>query len=127
MKMKTILIGCVLSITGIAFGENTSPGSHVPEVVIRATLVSKDSCDKYCWYTVKINEIMIGKDKLAGINKLSVAAYSTDPGIPSGESILNLERYDGKKLTRWKLLKGRAAHGVIPVKKPRPQPMELKK
>ena len=83
------------------------------EVVLRVKrLASGDEADKYRWYRVEVLEVLKNNSPEQFSGPFSVAAYSWDSGVPSGESTLYLERYSEVASQGWKLVGGRAATGI---------------
>jgi len=82
------------------------------EVVLRVKLVRLGECNKYCWPEVEILKILQNKSDLPFKNRLVVAHYSWEPGIPEGESTIYLERYNPRRNDQWRLLNGSGKYGV---------------
>jgi hypothetical protein len=56
------------------------------DVALRVKLVRFEGCDKYCWTEVEILKALQNKSGFSFKNRLAVAHYSWEPGIPESES-----------------------------------------
>jgi len=79
-------------------------------VVLRVERVSPGEGSKYHWPAVRVLRELKNTTYQPFPNKLRVAHYGGDPGIPSGECTIYLEDYGNG--TNWRLLDGRAETGV---------------
>lgn len=78
-----------------AFGSELDPTWTFP---VRAQLVTREGCDKYCWSKVRILELLAGAGGfLVEGTTVSVASPNTGSKIPEGESILILKSYGNEK------------------------------
>jgi hypothetical protein len=115
---KRIVIGLLLlsfMATNFPAQEPTfiDPGkARRSEVALRVKLVRLEGCDKYCWTEVEILKVLQNKSGFSFRNRLAVAHYSWEPGIPEGESTIYLERYNPERIDLWKLLNGSGKEGV---------------
>lgn len=70
---------------------------------VRAQLIARQGCDKYCWSDVKLLELLAGGHHvLSEGTTIAVASLNTEPDIPDGESILILKTFFGER-NRWQL------------------------
>ena len=89
--MKYLAIFLLL-VVGCAHSAETDRQTQSPPVLVLSEVVSADpSCDKYCWYTVRVLRTLRGN--VAPGTKLRVAELSVGPGI-SGECQLHLTPYN---------------------------------
>ena len=79
---------------------------------VKLVRVGVRDCDKYCWTEVEILEVLQNKFGFSFKNRLVVAHYSWEPGIPEGESTIYLVRYNPKSSDFWMLLNGSGKDGV---------------
>lgn len=65
-------------------------------VAVRAQLLAReDSCDKYCWFRVKVLHSVAADDAHRPISgEIRVASYSAGPGVPAGISTIYLLPYN---------------------------------
>src|SRR5262245_49922583 len=82
------------------------------EAALRVKLLRVPDCNKYCWPEVEILKVLQNKSGFSFKNRLSVAHYSWEPGIPEGESTIYLQRFNPKVGDLWKLLNGSGKDGV---------------
>ena len=73
------------------------------------------ACEKYCWQEVKIKKIIKNETDYKLSDVIKIAYYSWENGIPPGESIVYLEKYNPSRNDLWKLVGGKAETGVSPV------------
>ena len=81
------------------------------EAALRVKLLRVNDCDKYCWPEVEILKVLQNKSGFSFKNRLAVAHYSWEPGIPEGESTIYLVKYNPER-SLWKLLSGSGKDGV---------------
>src|SRR5690348_13318284 len=67
------------------------------EVVLRVRLIKYGGCDKYCWPEVEILKVQQNKSGFSFGERLTVAHYSWETGIPEGESTIYLERLNPER------------------------------
>jgi hypothetical protein len=82
-------------------------------VVLRGKRLSEDSnADKFRWYEVRILKVYKNDTHETLQAEIRVAALSSRPGVPDGESTLYLEPYSKQRDGLWKLVGGEASTGV---------------
>lgn len=67
---------------------------------IRAEVIARKGCDKYCWYEMRVLENLGGK---LDVSTVAVAAMNNLPPAPSGEFLVYLERYNEEDPSLWKV------------------------
>jgi hypothetical protein len=72
------------------------------------------TCEKYCWQTVKILEVLKDEsnNRFRKNTQVEIAYYNWDNGIPPGTSTIYLEEYHAGRDDLWKLLGGSSNEGV---------------
>lgn len=115
-NMKAFLMVFICALGLVAFA---GPMAQIDDslakkatVVVRAKRLQCEGGDKYAWFEVQLLKVLKNDSQELLGEKLRVAAYSTDPGIPGGESTLYLEKYHPEQRGLWKLVGGKAATGV---------------
>ena len=112
MRQKILILAtCFSALLTDALSFQSQSNKGEAPLVVRASLILKEpSCDKYCWYQVKVLKVLSGPKELRSFTRLRIGALSGDPGIPNQESTLYLERENPE--SRWKLIGGQAKLGV---------------
>lgn len=82
------------------------------EVVLRVRLVEDQGGSKYHWQVVEKLEIIKNEGSHKMGNRVLVAHYGWEPGIPAGVSTIYLDPYSELASDMWRLVKGSAKSGV---------------
>jgi hypothetical protein len=105
--MKYLFI-FLLFVTGLSHSAAVVQQAQPVPVIVLAELISADSsCDKYCWYTVRVLRTLRGDVALG--TKLRVAAPSFEPQV-FGKCQFQLTPYNSARSGLW-----RVAIGTRPV------------
>jgi hypothetical protein len=82
------------------------------ELILRVERLASGEGSKYLWYDVRVIEVLSNPTKKKVPRLMSIAALSSDPGIPPGTSTIYLENYSKVEPGHWKLVGGKCVTGV---------------
>jgi hypothetical protein len=116
MKIVIILL-MTLSFACCAFANEVDKAMAknaeiILEVENSESINKSTGCDKYCWQEVKIKKVIKNEGGYKLSDVIKIAYYSWEKGIPLGESIVYLEKYNPSRDDLWKLVGGKAETGV---------------
>ncbi len=112
MKNIIILLTLILFFSNSAWAQVDENLAKNTEVVLRIQSGAMGVCDKYCWQEVEILEELRNPNNYLFEQKLNVAFYSWEKGIPSGVATIYLEKYNIERNDLWKLVGGKRMTGV---------------
>ncbi len=126
-SISLILGGCVSACEnrerrGVMGEQESLEGREIPlfdtnlaadaEVVLRVRLVEDQGGSKYHWQVVEKLAIIKNEGSHKMGNRVLVAHYGWEPGIPAGVSTIYLNPYSELARDRWRLVDGSAKSGV---------------
>ena len=127
LSISLILGGCAAACEnrerrGVMGQQESLQGREIPlfdkdlatdaEVVLRVRLVDNQGGSKYHWQVVENLEIIKNESSHEIGNRVLVAHYGWEPGIPAGVSTIYLNPYSELTRDRWRLIDGSAKSAV---------------
>ena len=85
--------------------------ARVP-VVLRVRLLKREGGDKFGWDEVELIGVIKNDSHFTFPERIEIAYYSGEPGVPDGERTICLERYNETNESLWRLLGGSGQQGV---------------